>query len=229
MVPRAARPQAAQVQSPCAASRRPGARTPGAVYLQPPPTRRLTPRASPARRSQQVPRRFSVLDGDRACVCACVERAASSPQHAPDGRRMDRIGTRYVCLRLAISEPLARAALLFLQCSYRAAAPPLARPPLALHCACRGADVSPEGRTREHQWPHAPFAAPIEPNSAHRSTGISRLGDVETIYCCDDCYALKEAHVRLERLARALERVRGGEAKEIWERVTSLAAKQHGC
>jgi hypothetical protein len=34
---------------------------------------------------------FSVLDGGRACVCACVERAASGPQHAPDGRRMDRI------------------------------------------------------------------------------------------------------------------------------------------
>ena len=36
------------------------------------------------------------------------ERAASSPQHAPDRRRMDSIGTRYIRLRLAIGKPLER-------------------------------------------------------------------------------------------------------------------------
>src|ERR1700730_594831 len=40
-------------------------------------------------------------------VCA-VEKAASGPQHAPDGRRMDSIGTRDIRLRLAIGKPLER-------------------------------------------------------------------------------------------------------------------------
>ena len=45
------------------------------------------------------------LCGGDACP---GERAASGPQHAPDGRRMDSIGTRDIRLRLAISKPLER-------------------------------------------------------------------------------------------------------------------------
>jgi hypothetical protein len=40
---------------------------------------------------------------------ACAgERAASGPQHAPDGRRMDGLGARDIRLRLAIGKPLER-------------------------------------------------------------------------------------------------------------------------
>jgi hypothetical protein len=37
--------------------------------------------------------------------CLTGKRAASVPQHAPDGRRMDSIGTRDIRLRLAIGKP----------------------------------------------------------------------------------------------------------------------------
>ena len=40
-----------------------------------------------------------------ALLQAVTARAASGPQHAPDGRRMDSIGTRDVHLRLAVGKP----------------------------------------------------------------------------------------------------------------------------
>ena len=49
-------------------------------------------------------RPWQLCDGD-ACV---AERAVSGPQHTPDGRRMDGIGTRDIRLRLATGKPLER-------------------------------------------------------------------------------------------------------------------------